>query len=333
MQGGYIILSTIKNFVSPSQKNIKDAIARAKSDRLRAQQLAEIIEQHPDGSWVYPLVNQLGTKLQLQLHDLACLLEIIRNFYEWRYPYESARTLLMLSGMVLSVTLLPLYVTVRAATAGMGLLFFIAFPIASRYPRFRTLVSPVRLLFWNIPDDVEWAIRTLKRDSHGQQTKQQNKEVYGTLERVATMEDENGRKHPLRQPLCEPPSRDSTHTYDFECHLNGAPGRLKVELTQIHFQAYNLNITSQPEDFPKQAAKSLDLKTVISLRKSRPETRVLNGLIDLKVSASDETKKGCITLIDNCGCKWLFSGLNVPEEDVLLLRVVGAGDHRWVGGV
>ncbi|KAL8899511.1 MAG: hypothetical protein Q9207_006163 [Kuettlingeria erythrocarpa] len=43
-----------------------------------------------------------------------------------------------------------------------GVLFFGLFPIASRYPQYRLLASPMKWLFWKIPTDAEWAIARLQ---------------------------------------------------------------------------------------------------------------------------------------------------------------------------
>ncbi|KAI4138805.1 MAG: hypothetical protein L6R39_006594 [Caloplaca ligustica] len=43
-----------------------------------------------------------------------------------------------------------------------GVLFFGLFPIASRYPQYRLLTSPMKWLFWKVPTDAGWAIARLQ---------------------------------------------------------------------------------------------------------------------------------------------------------------------------
>lgn len=44
-------------------------------------------------------------------------------------------------------------------------MFFAWFPISSRYPKYRLVVSPVRWLFWNIPTHAEWSFQELSAEA------------------------------------------------------------------------------------------------------------------------------------------------------------------------
>jgi len=96
----------------------------------------------------------------------------LSSFYEWRVPSQTAKTLGLLTAGLLLVSVVPVQILVRLATLMGGLTFFALFPIASQFPEYRLLVSPVKWMFWNIPTHAEWAIISLQAEgkSHSDQT-------------------------------------------------------------------------------------------------------------------------------------------------------------------
>ena len=77
------------------------------------------------------------------------------SFYEWRKPHQTAYTLSFFGIASLAFCLTPSWLLVKVITLGAGLVFFGLFPIGSRYPDYRLLVSPAKWLFWNIPNHGE----------------------------------------------------------------------------------------------------------------------------------------------------------------------------------
>ena len=136
-----------------------------------AHTLSEQVEKRGAQSWVEPLIEDMGEWLLLQLGDVANLLEVIlkqvtqtlrqykligcslaNSFYEWRQPARTAWTLgwLGLGSVAFYVT--PVWLLLKMMSLFSGLTFFALFPIASIYPDYRLLVSPVKWLFWDIPN-------------------------------------------------------------------------------------------------------------------------------------------------------------------------------------
>ena len=61
---------------------------------------------------------------------------------------------LSILGLVwLSVTMTPLWLLVKMTQLEAAIMFFGTFPIASRMPQYRHVVSPLTWLFWKIPTD------------------------------------------------------------------------------------------------------------------------------------------------------------------------------------
>ena len=57
---------------------MKDSVHRSRNEGT-PWQLGEIIEKHGREEWIDPLLDQLGPYLQLQIYDIANLLEIMEK--------------------------------------------------------------------------------------------------------------------------------------------------------------------------------------------------------------------------------------------------------------
>lgn len=77
----------------------------------------------------------------------------IDSFFEWREPTRTRITLGLLAVCWLAVTLIPLHAIIKITQFNAGVIFFGLFPIATRYPQYRLLASPLKWLLWRIPTD------------------------------------------------------------------------------------------------------------------------------------------------------------------------------------
>ena len=77
------------------------------------------------------------------------------SFFEWREPTRTKITLGILTFGWLAITLVPLHLLVKVTQFIMGVIFFGLFPLATRYPQYRLLASPLKWLLWRIPTDGE----------------------------------------------------------------------------------------------------------------------------------------------------------------------------------
>ncbi|KAL8651975.1 MAG: hypothetical protein Q9226_004459 [Calogaya cf. arnoldii] len=146
----------------PTLEDIRDEIKRSEDVEMTAMNITQLIEQHGSHGWTDALQQDLGPWLLLQLEDLTNILEIWRNFYEWREPNRTKITLVLLTVFWLSITAIPLDILVKITQFNFGVMFFGLFPLATRYPQYRLLASPMKWLFWRVPTDAEWAIARLQ---------------------------------------------------------------------------------------------------------------------------------------------------------------------------
>ncbi|MCJ1280656.1 hypothetical protein MMC21_008485 [Puttea exsequens] len=168
--GAGIILFTLclvvyRWYHPPTPDRLREVIKHSEDTEKTALNLTQLIEQHGSRGWLDAAIEKMGPAAMLQLEDAADALEIVRNFYEWRDPPRTARTLGVLVVCCLMIVFCPLWLLVRGTQFGIGVMFFGIFPITSHYPQYRHLVSPFRWAFWKISTDAEWAIARIQAEA------------------------------------------------------------------------------------------------------------------------------------------------------------------------
>jgi hypothetical protein len=73
------------------------------------------------------------------------------SFYEWRVPHRTVRGLIVLCIVIVVTAAVPIWLLVKTMTFAAGASFFFLFPVATNFPEYRLLVSPIRRFLWNIP--------------------------------------------------------------------------------------------------------------------------------------------------------------------------------------
>lgn len=75
------------------------------------------------------------------------------SFHDWIYPRKTVATLIFLAACLLIGVLTDMAFCMKVGTFIAGGAFFLCWPIASRYPKYRYLVSPFKWVLWDIPTD------------------------------------------------------------------------------------------------------------------------------------------------------------------------------------
>jgi hypothetical protein len=120
------------------------------------------VERHGPGNWINPVAEELGPWAQLQLADIANLLEVLVNFWSWRSPRQSFYTVCFFFTCFLVSAIGDMALCMKIVYFIMGGTFFFSFPVSSYYPKYRYLVSPLKWVLWNIPTNAEWAFEQLR---------------------------------------------------------------------------------------------------------------------------------------------------------------------------
>ena len=167
---GFIIYITIRNKLYPSAvEAVRDRVQRSRDQSQKVRAWGELIQKHGQNDWIEPMLDEMGPLLQMQMGDLTLFLERLQNFYRWERPQQTWLTLaLFLCGLLFSL-LASMEIFIRVVGFGAGCYFFYSFPIATNYPKYRHIVSPLCWMFWGIPDTAELAIsqlqeKTIERD-------------------------------------------------------------------------------------------------------------------------------------------------------------------------
>ena len=161
---GYIIYIVLKNrFYPTSVESIRSSMQRTQDSRSNAYKFSELIDKHGRTDWLEPLMADLGPYIQLQLGDLANMLEVFSNFYHWKSPRKTVATLIFFTSCLLVSIFADMAFCMKIVYFIAGGSFFLCFPIASLHPKYRYLVSPVKWVLWDIPTHAEWSFQYLRR--------------------------------------------------------------------------------------------------------------------------------------------------------------------------
>ena len=156
----------MRNWYAPSNvESIRDSANRAFDSEARDSQFVELIDKHGKHDLLEPIIDKAGPYAQLQLGDLANLLEVLQNFYHWRSPRKTFASLSFFA-CCLAVTLFAdMAFCVKIVWFIVGGTYFLCWPIASLYPQYRYLVSPIKWVFWDVPTQAEWSFQYLRRQA------------------------------------------------------------------------------------------------------------------------------------------------------------------------
>jgi hypothetical protein len=159
----WVIYATIRNRHYPSSvSSIRESMARSLDTEKKAQAWSELIDRHGSNGWMEPLLDELGPMIQLQLGDLVDFLEMLRNFYRWERPYKTAQTLFVALVLLLITLFCDTTFCVKLVWLNLGGAFFLTFPIATNWPKYRRVVNLFRWFFWDVPSNAELGIIRLQ---------------------------------------------------------------------------------------------------------------------------------------------------------------------------
>ncbi|KAF2157389.1 hypothetical protein K461DRAFT_215317, partial [Myriangium duriaei CBS 260.36] len=158
---GFIVLEN--RFRKKRVEQLRESHRRAKSNNMTAFRFNELIHRHGSTDWLDPLIEEAGPMVQMQLSDLADFLEILNNFYDWRYPAKTWATLFWFVCAIIMGVALPTGYNMKILWMFCLLSFFLGRPIASRHPQYRHVVNALKWIFWDIPTDAEWSMMYLRQ--------------------------------------------------------------------------------------------------------------------------------------------------------------------------
>ena len=169
---GYIIYLVVKNRYFPTNvKSLRASVQRAVDREGTAYHIGELIDKHGREEWLQPLIDELGPHAQLQVGDIANMLEVFSNFYAWKAPSKTKGTLFFFSSCLLLSVLADTAYCMKIFWFITGGFFFLSWPISSHHPKYRYLASPFKWILWDIPTHAEWSFQYLRRQAQATREK------------------------------------------------------------------------------------------------------------------------------------------------------------------
>ncbi len=239
----YIIYTVIRNKYHPSSvESVRQSMKRGVDHEAHAQAWGELVEQHGRTEWIEPLLDELGPYLQLQLGDITDLLEVLSNFYRWKSPWKTAETVAFLCCCLLITLLTDMAFCMKIIWFVAGGWFFLCFPIASRYPKYRYLMDPAKWILWDIPTNAEWSIEFLQRKALTQQKEIDRRERVNKYISVpdgeSSSSDYETPTSSSQQGATEPDDGPhDTETFKFRAYQRKSPGHILISRSGIKFSS------------------------------------------------------------------------------------------------
>lgn len=134
---------------------MSDSQHRARSTHTRVEMVSELVARHGKDKWLEPMLDEFGPWLQLQLGDTALFLEMFASYYDWISVRSTTATCCTYASLLLLAAIPRLEFSMKVFWLTAGSYFFINRPIATKYPRFRHAVSPLRWIYWDSPTTCE----------------------------------------------------------------------------------------------------------------------------------------------------------------------------------
>ncbi|KAJ9265485.1 hypothetical protein DTO212C5_6678 [Paecilomyces variotii] len=160
----YVIYIVLKSRYFPSTaESVRESLDRSINKSEQALRWGEIVDRHGREKWIEPLLDEVAPFIQLQVGDIADFFEILRNFYRWRNPSKTAATLFFFASCATVSLFADTAFCMKIFWLVAILMFFVSFPVSSRWPQYRIVVSPLRWPVWDIPTNAEWAIQYLQK--------------------------------------------------------------------------------------------------------------------------------------------------------------------------
>jgi hypothetical protein len=159
----YTGIAVLRNrFQGKTVQEMRQSYHRALDRGTAAYKFNEIITQHGADDWLDPVADAALPMVQLQLSDIANLLEALNNFYGWRVPRLTWATLFFFLSAVLLGLFTPTGYSMRVVTMSCICIFFGSCYTAHHHPEYRHVVNPFNYIFWGIPNDAEWSMMYLR---------------------------------------------------------------------------------------------------------------------------------------------------------------------------
>jgi hypothetical protein len=297
-----------------SMEDLREDIKHREDMTRTALSLTEYIEKEGDEAWADDLLEGIGPWAMLQLADLANFFESMRNFYEWRVPSRTWVTLSVLVIGVVGTAICPLWLLVKSITFGAGLTFFGLFPIATNFPEYRLLASPVKFLLWNIPTHAEWAIKYVQAEGTRYEAEHPHIKASTSVPTTTVSGDVDGTipaASTVPNTTTAPATTISQHDYGFYTATHsGNTGRLILDPSAIRFET---TVRHKPH-FHLLYSQMKNLEKI-------------DRVIAKNIPGVQQSEGKDLKFVDKRGQEWVLE--NVEKRDECFSQIAGFSGREW----
>ncbi|TVY81863.1 hypothetical protein LSUE1_G007993 [Lachnellula suecica] len=314
---GYLIYLVVMNYYYPtSVSDLRASIERTIDRGATAFKMGELMDKHGSNDWLGPLLDQIGPHIQVQVADLANIFESVYNFYHFSSSPATIASLCLFGALFIISAFGDAKLALKLFWFIVGLVFFICWPISSRYPRYRLLVSPLKWALWDVPTHAEWCFQYLQKRSAIAREAILSKPSDDAYVRTGSADlDSDTDSFHSAQSIQLDEERD---ILSFGCtHLN-VPGRFIISTTALRFVS---SIPLPYESFHEPFSSLLEMS------KRRTHSSVLSPIA--KVTTGMDKLELCFRILDTGSGKRAVVLENMGERDKAFNAVVGFSGLRW----
>lgn len=186
-----------------------------------------------------------------------------RSFYHWKSPPKTCATLFLFSCCMSICLLSSAEFCLKVIYFILGVIFFGCWPVASLYPQYRLLVSPIRWGFWDIPTHAEYSFQYLQKHSRNAiasiEAKKKTSPVFNgqistsqPITATAAILVSDGDSDSDASFCSATSIFDETSVSEilhFRCMYQHKPGRLILTPTGLHWRSSLMRNSDRPSTF------------------------------------------------------------------------------------
>ncbi|KAI5813247.1 hypothetical protein BZA77DRAFT_322163 [Pyronema omphalodes] len=235
---GYLIFSTTKRYIFPQTiEDYREKVLRQRVRSLDALRFDQVLSSGSKGLISY-FESEIGPQIQLQLGDIASLLEVANNFIEWQAPRATFFTLVFLSSCFIITLFGDMQLCMQLMFFVFGLIFFFSFPISSHYPKYRYLVSPFKWALWGVPNNAEWAFAELRFEAQNRRERMIAEHIDHDPDQWETDWEDHSDVDSFisATEFGVSPLKEDEEIMRFRCRCGGHAGRLYISPARMRYE-------------------------------------------------------------------------------------------------
>jgi len=317
------------NYYYPtSLKELREGIERSIDRGATAFKVGELMDKHGSNDWLGPLLDELGPFIQVQIADLTNLLEAVYNFYHFRSPPATIASLCLFGALILITAFTDSRYAMKIFWFTVGLNFFICWPVSSRFPKYRLLVSIWKWTLWDVPTHAEWCFQYLQERAELAKEAIVAHDADDTSIRMGQqtshVDTDSDSEISFHSAESTPQEQNEINILSFGCTYQHTPGRFIISTKGIRFAPLSRLLPSQPFKEPFSA--------LLEMSKRQTHNSLLGSLAKVttemdKLELRFRSEHAALNMTGTAGNVVLLE--NLRGRDKAFNAIIGFSGARW----